>query len=310
MFQTKDTSSTFIIFSLLLAASLDQSYAAAPRKKLQAALERTAESNLLPWTQRQQAGRSPFTTADVDAMWAKHNRSAVRFFLRNGEWTMNGSADWYPGLQRSLQGRGGEVHELLIDLHAKMGLPDGLDLVWNLYDIPLIPATSQAYQQPPLFSMCSREGYADVPGISGGAFLFRFPTFNRSEVLARHPWKTRSNKAFWRGSPTGGNFSLDTWRDHVTFHLDTWPQYRRPQLVNLSQQHPDLLDAKFPSCVQCAPGVFEQMQKQLGQPEKVEWPSPDDLMSHKYIVDLDGNGWTERFLGQLAQQTAILKRHR
>ena len=199
------------------------------------------------------------------------------------------------------------MHELLIDLHAKLGLPDGLDLVWNLYDIPLVPASSQAYEQLPLFSLCSREGFADVPGISGGSFLYRFPTFNRSEVLARHPWNTRDNKAFWRGSPTGGNFSLDTWRDHVTFYLDTWPQYRRPQLVNISQNHPELLDAKFPSCVQCAPGVFEQMQKLLGLSTEVEWPSPDELMSHKLIVDIDGNSWTERFIGQLAQQTAILK---
>ena len=208
-------------------------------------------------------------------------------------------------MERTLQGRGGEVYELLVEVHAKLGLPDGIDIVWNMQDIALIPDSPQAYHSPPLFSLCSREGFADIPGISGSSFLYRYPAFNRSKVLARHPWRWRIPKAFWRGSPTGGNFTIESWQE--TYHMDTWPLFARPRLVNLSQHAPNLLDAKFPSCGQCAPGVFKEMRKQLGQDYEVEWPSPDELMKHKYHIDIDGNGWTERLLGQMALKAVIFK---
>ena len=61
---------------------------------LRSALEKAAETNLRVWTQLHLLGQPAFTTQDVDQLWAQHNRTSVRFRLHNGQWIMNGSADW------------------------------------------------------------------------------------------------------------------------------------------------------------------------------------------------------------------------
>lgn len=70
---------------------------------------------------------------------------------------------------------------------------------------------------------------------------------------------------------------------------------------------PDLIDAQFTACYQCDAGVWEEMVAELGEPDGQGLPSQQRLAQYKYLIDLDGNGWSSRFLGQLAQGSVIFK---
>ena len=52
--------------------------------------------------------------------------------------------------------------------------------------------------------------------------------------FATKPYEDRLDRAIWRGTQTGGLYTQET-----------WTQFARSRLVLFSQQHPDVVDARF-----------------------------------------------------------------
>ena len=89
------------------------------------------------------------------------------------------------------------------------------------------------------------------------------------------PWKDKINRAFWRGSSTGGFLTRDG-----------WDRLARSKLVLLSLQHPKEIDARFHSVIQCDNGV-RQMLKAKGLVSG--GVKKEDHLKYKYLVDVDAN---------------------
>ena len=70
-----------------------------------------------------------------------------------------------------------------------------------------------------------------------------------------HPWQGRNRHAYWRGSTTGRD------ADGHGCGVDNWSQLPRVRLVELSLQHPDLLDARFFANSQCPQEVATELEK-------------------------------------------------
>lgn len=106
-------------------------------------------------------------------------------------------------------------------------------------------------------------------------------------LLCMHRW--------WRGSTTGGDRGLDH-----------WPNLPRSKLCNISKHEPDLLDAKYVACAQCEPGVWEQITQVL-ETDPSGYPSVEKQAQHKFLVDLDGEGYSGRFHLHLGMGSVYLK---
>lgn len=98
------------------------------------------------------------------------------------------------------------------------------------------------------------------------------------EVWQQTPWDSKIKKAFWRGSTTGGYFTKQNW--------STFP---RTQLALFSLKRPDLLDAKITFVCQAEAGVEQIIasQKLMGNFTPIA-----DQLRYRYLIDVDGNGWT------------------
>lgn len=110
----------------------------------------------------------------------------------------------------------------------------------------------------------------DVEALNGYSSLER-----QIDIASRtFPWKKKLNKAFWRGATSDG------WYD-----VDHWMSNSRAQLVLMSLQFPNLIDAKFNFYVSGA----ESNPAMLAIPElKGSYISPQDSLAFKYLIDIDG----------------------
>jgi glycosyl transferase family 90 len=110
----------------------------------------------------------------------------------------------------------------------------------------------------------------------------------------QYPWELKEKKAFWRGATTGGYFKSDNWFS-----------FPRTQLALFSLQRPDLLDAKITSVVQAESDVFQILADHhlLGN-----FVSISDHLNYRYLIDVDGNGWTvPRCFWVLLSNSLLLK---
>ena len=184
--------------------------------------------------------------------------------------------------------------DLFEGLHKKHVLPSYVDFVVNFHDEPLIPHGLSCWSQPPIFSFCPGIGFSDLPMINDNVVAFR--SSNSADIQLERPWSGRQDLAYWRGSTTGGWYTLDNWKD-----------FSRSTLVRISKARPDILDASFVRCAQCDPGVWDTMQKE-GLCESTEtYPTDDILQRYKYLVDIDGNACSFRFIGMLRTGSVIFK---
>lgn len=114
------------------------------------------------------------------------------------------------------------------------------------------------------------------------------------EANEKHPWEKKIAKSFWRGSTTGGYSTLANW-DRIA----------RAKLVLLSLSHPEAVDARFNSVVQCDSEV-PQLMKAKGMVSKSV--SRPDHLKFKYLVDVDGNSCSyERYFWLLLSNSVVLK---
>lgn len=91
----------------------------------------------------------------------------------------------------------------------------------------------------------------------------------------KNPWHSKLDMIFWRGSLTGGTYTLD--------NFYTIP---RSQLVNYSHQYPEYLDAKFIKQGQANQEVLNHM----GKLDYFTIQSPQEkALKYKFLIDIDGN---------------------
>jgi len=167
----------------------------------------------------------------------------------------------------------------------------------------------------PLFSFTKLQGFAELP---------LSPPSQFSQDAGSDPdWESKNDALFWRGSTTGTLFSrLNNWRRSQRTRLVMYSNQPRGNVtVRTTNAHDQLeyfvgdtqeLNAKYFDIgftnepVQCdnTDGTCEAVRKTY-----VFKPYADHSTSNrfKYLLDVDGNGWSGRFHRLMSTKSAILK---
>ena len=107
-------------------------------------------------------------------------------------------------------------------------------------------------------------------------------------------WAKRKPLAYFRGSSTGGQLMLNSWRTN-----------RRVKLVELSLKYPNLIDARITAIVQEEEaGVSDEIAK-AGLISAFE--PPETSLNYKYLVDIDGNANSWGYFLKLAMGSLVFK---
>lgn len=94
---------------------------------------------------------------------------------------------------------------------------------------------------------------------------------------ANQNFEEKIDKIFWRGAATGGNFNCNNYK-----------KFPRGKLVDYSERHPDLIDAKFSNMAQASGDDSGERFKAYFR-NKIETVPPEDHLNYKYLVSIDGN---------------------
>ncbi|KAJ7636348.1 glycosyl transferase family 90-domain-containing protein [Roridomyces roridus] len=112
------------------------------------------------------------------------------------------------------------------------------------------------------------------------------------------PWAAKQPKLYWRGSSNGGHIIGQNYR--------TFPRFR---LVPIARAHPTLIDAQITNfwgshCTyECESGPIEQ-EFDIGEQHK---RPREAVFGYKYVLDLDGNTFSGRYLGLLKSGSLVFK---
>ncbi|KAJ7268166.1 glycosyl transferase family 90-domain-containing protein [Mycena haematopus] len=110
-------------------------------------------------------------------------------------------------------------------------------------------------------------------------------------------WKNKKSQLYWRGSSTGGQIFGTNYR--------TFPRFK---LVDLAAKHPDLIDAEITSFSdelcgsECDRDAVIQEYNITGSGR----PREDEYL-YKYLLDVDGNAFSGRYLGLLRSGSLVFK---
>lgn len=167
------------------------------------------------------------------------------------------------------------IDAALMRLHLTAPLPNGLEFVISAHD-----GLSLVNISTPIFSFGKHKGNHFIVTIPDWEMLSDYESRFNPQIetaIKKFPWEEKEDIAFWRGSTTGGNYSLPSWRD-----------FPRVKLVYLSKNH-DCIDAKFTNYPQGAASNKELLSDKsiLG-----EFISPEDSLQYRYLIDIDGNACT------------------
>ena len=245
---------------------------------------------LEPWTHRWQTDARVFTTQDLDEVFAKISNTSVRFRVLANQVDMVED----PSSVILDRGRAGFFKDVFASVHQKLGLPPGLDFVVNLHDEPLFPQALANIMQPPIFSFCPGIAFADIPMVNDN--IVKLDTSLATQTRESFDWSSRLGTAFWRGSTTGGWYTIDN-----------WSYFPRTVLTKLSREFPSLLDAAFVRCAQCEGRVWEAIQGEGLSQQEESYPTANDLRRHKFLIDIDGNACSFRFLSLLGHGAVVFK---
>lgn len=205
----------------------------------------------------------------------------VRFTVIDGNLTTTCSIPEKDFLR--LQG----VKNAIEKLNSIKKLPN-LDLIVTLHD-------SYSGQYP--FLAFAKNKYAEgsilIPDFEA-LIGYQQLTTNIFSANSQYPWDVKLKRAFWRGSSTGGDFTLDNWQS-----------FPRAKLVLHSFSSPRDLDARFTSLVQMDNQTRYYLTAKgfLGMPY-----SPNDHIRYKYLVEVDGNSCSySRCYWELLSNSVMLK---
>lgn len=110
--------------------------------------------------------------------------------------------------------------------------------------------------------------------------------------IMKYPWNEKKEIAFWRGVTTGAIITAENY--------STVPRF---QLVRLSLDNPELIDARFNNFCQGAEKLLPQLEAYKGGHVRVE-----NHLPYKYQILVDGNtaAWTRGFW-QLISNCLMIK---
>ncbi|KAG8896928.1 F-actin-capping protein subunit alpha [Tulasnella sp. 403] len=171
----------------------------------------------------------------------------------------------------------------------------------------------------PLFVQCKLRQGGDILHPS----LARYKNFDKVEMI---PWSKRTkSKLFWRGRMTGSfhNKRPDWRKSHrVRLHnvahnvilgenrVDLLVEDSRGRLSRRTYTRKDLNDAYLDvgligPAMQCAKhdGVCDDITREID----FVGPVWGDVGRNKYVLDVDGNGWSARYQGLLGSGSLVLK---
>ncbi|KAJ8073632.1 hypothetical protein PM082_011910 [Marasmius tenuissimus] len=139
------------------------------------------------------------------------------------------------------------------------------------------------------------------------------------------PWDEREDeRLMWRGSDTGIWHSkgvrwekshrdwLVTWASGVSGSVDvlfdkeanaTGP-VGSPKAVRKARLNPALLDVAFAGNMQCEEEVCKEMEKVYPLARAIP---PKEAGNYKYVIDVDGNGWSGRFKRLMTSNALVFK---
>ncbi|GAA5996512.1 uncharacterized protein JCM10292_003018 [Rhodotorula paludigena] len=135
------------------------------------------------------------------------------------------------------------------------------------------------------------------------------------------PWEGKSmNKLLWRGSTTGVEFNRHTpWRksqrarlhimSHETEGTKTILWSQRGQLreanVSVATLNDLYMDTSFSGALQqCDPETCELLERTMDLKPTI---GLDESNTYKYVMDVDGNGWSGRFHRLMSMRSVVLK---
>ncbi|OAV90176.1 hypothetical protein PTTG_08354 [Puccinia triticina 1-1 BBBD Race 1] len=167
----------------------------------------------------------------------------------------------------------------------------------------------------PLFSFTKLNGFAELP--------LSPPSQFRQEVGNDPPWEEKKNKLFWRGSTTGTYFSrINNWRRSQRTRLVMFSNEPRGNVsvrTTDSKDHLEYFEADTRvlneryfdigftnSPVQCD-NSDQSCEAVRNAYVFKPYAEPSTTNTFKYLLDVDGNGWSGRFHRLMSTKSAILK---
>lgn len=154
----------------------------------------------------------------------------------------------------------------------------------------------------PIFSHTSLSCYADLL-IPGDDHFYHASLKEEPNPPTRLPWKERKDIVIWRGVSSGntiewteGSPYMNGQRQRLVNYIQTLQRKNSTEGITF--------DVAFSGYTGCPPKICEEMRKIFG-PES--YMNKDLQYNYKYIIDIDGNGWTGRFLPALSEGSLILK---
>lgn len=191
-----------------------------------------------------------------------------------------------------------------------------------LHGLGLEPHTPSSKPAPhgrllPLFSLAKTRVNSDLRAIPLDQFNERAPNDTT--------WEAKEGRLAWRGSNTGmANMSAGVeWENSHRVRLHRWANSNSTSPVSLLettvsdvvgynatakparvlQERWDVKLAQKP--IQCEEddGTCSELAK-LGF---AEYQSPDDLHANRFLLDVDGNGWSGRFRRLMATNSVVIK---
>ena len=170
----------------------------------------------------------------------------------------------------------------------------------------------------PLFSHSKTSLYADI---------LVTPLEQYDTLVGPDPdWEEKTgNKILWRGSTTGSRYDRGIiWRSTQRVRLALLTNSDRHDInrtvyttasdgttlhsfdASLASLNPGYFDVLFTGePLQCTDGACEAMLRHL--PFAKEGMGAEEANTYKYILDVDGNGWSGRFHRLMSSKAAVLK---
>ncbi|KAJ7292655.1 glycosyl transferase family 90-domain-containing protein [Mycena rebaudengoi] len=119
----------------------------------------------------------------------------------------------------------------------------------------------------------------------------------KPEYLSNVSWVDKKKQLYWRGVSDGGRIIVDNYR-----------QFTRFRLVDIARDHTSIINAKIDTFNEaaCAADCDRDAIIQEYDIGGVLDP-PEHIYQHKYVLDLDGNTSSERYLELLRSGSLVFK---
>ncbi|KAL7534831.1 hypothetical protein ACHAWF_004963 [Thalassiosira exigua] len=127
------------------------------------------------------------------------------------------------------------------------------------------------------------------------------PIFRKHE--RKYPWKSKIDRAVWRGTTTGGVEELRH-IPHGEEEASAFDDIPRARFVRKSLERPDLIDAGFTAFVQRWAPREEEIKPRTRLVDSMMF---EDQMKYRATIDIDGNNWSSRFSMLLCMNSVVIK---